>query len=568
MDTLGSYLLQMACWLAGFWLVYAAFLRNETFFKLNRWFLLSGLIASVLMPLFPVNYRVEASMLDFSAVNTMLSYSQASYINEAKPLNYWMLAYFMGILFFVFRFLWQTFRLRRMRKQVDVEFSGSAKIFKLETDTAPFSFFRNIYVSKKLSGEAELKAVIAHEKVHIDERHWADLLLLEMVRALQWFNPLLILYRKAMLQNHEYLADTGTLQKGVSARTYKAILANQMLGMPVLQIANGFTLFNPIKRISMMNKNRTKPNKRMKLLWALPVAALIMFVFAEPVYVQANSASGYENVQGNTFTVKGKVIDENGNALHGTSVVVAGTHIGTLSDARGSFELTGVLPENEIVFSFVGYKSVKTKARKNIDVQLERETMIMRAVTEEVATPPPPVSIDFGEISSDLPEILGGKVGNSPLIILDGNEYRGKINDIEVNTIADISVLKDESATAAYGDKAKDGVIFITSKDKMISQDEEIFVIVEEMPSFVGGNAELNSFLAKATAGLKEKGSAVVQFTVMPNGSLSNIKVVSAPSVSLGKKAIEIIQSMPDWKPGMQRGKAVPVEVSINIDFQ
>ena len=568
MDTLGSYLLQMACWLAGFWLVYAAFLRNETFFKLNRWFLLSGLIASVLMPLFPVNYRVEASMLDFSAVNSMLSYSQASYINEAKPLNYWMLAYFMGILFFVFRFLWQTFRLRRMRKQVDVEFSGSAKIFKLETDTAPFSFFRNIYVSKKLSGEAELKAVIAHEKVHIDERHWADLLLLEMVRALQWFNPLLILYRKAMLQNHEYLADTGTLQKGVSARTYKAILANQMLGMPVLQIANGFTLFNPIKRISMMNKNRTKPNKRMKLLWALPVAALIMFVFAEPVYVQANSASGYENVQGNTFTVKGKVIDENGNALHGTSVVVAGTHIGTLSDARGSFELTGVLPENEIVFSFVGYKSVKTKARKNIDVQLERETMIMRAVTEEVATPPPPVSIDFGEISSDLPEILGGKVGNSPLIILDGNEYRGKINDIEVNTIADISVLKDESATAAYGDKAKDGVIFITSKDKMISQDEEIFVIVEEMPSFVGGNAELNSFLAKATAGLKEKGSAVVQFTVMPNGSLSNIKVVSAPSVSLGKKAIEIIQSMPDWKPGMQRGKAVPVEVSINIDFQ
>ncbi len=568
MDTLGSYLLQMACWLAGFWLVYAAFLHNETFFKLNRWFLLSGLIASVLMPLFPVNYRVEASMLDFSAVNSMLSYSQASYINETKPLNYWMLAYFMGILFFVFRFLWQTFRLRRMRKQVDVEFSGSAKIFKLETDTAPFSFFRNIYVSKKLSGEAELKAVIAHEKVHIDERHWADLLLLEMVRALQWFNPLLILYRKAMLQNHEYLADTGTLQKGVSARTYKAILANQMLGMPVLQIANGFTLFNPIKRISMMNKNRTKPNKRMKLLWALPVAALIMFVFAEPVYVQANSASGYENVQGNTFTVKGKVIDENGNALHGTSVVVAGTHIGTLSDARGSFELTGVLPENEIVFSFVGYKSVKTKARKNIDVQLERETMIMRAVTEEVATPPPPVSIDFGEISSDLPEILGGKVGNSPLIILDGNEYRGKINDIEVNTIADISVLKDESATAAYGDKAKDGVIFITSKDKMISQDEEIFVIVEEMPSFVGGNAELNSFLAKATAGLKEKGSAVVQFTVMPNGSLSNIKVVSAPSVSLGKKAIEIIQSMPDWKPGKQRGKAVPVEVSINIDFQ
>jgi len=266
MEALGNYLLQMACWLAGFWLVYAAFLRNETFFKLNRWFLLTGLIVSVLMPLFPVYYRTETATTDFYALSTMLRYSQATEISTEKPVNYWMLAYIFGVLVFVSRFLWQTFRLRKMRKQVDIEQSGSAKIYRLDTDTAPFSFFRNIYVSKNLCGECELKAVIAHEKVHIEERHWADLLLLEMVRAVQWFNPLLMFYRKAILQNHEYLADTGTLQKGVSARTYKAILANQMLGVPVLQIANGFTLFNPIKRITMMNKNRTKPQKRLKLL--------------------------------------------------------------------------------------------------------------------------------------------------------------------------------------------------------------------------------------------------------------------------------------------------------------
>ena len=573
MEALGSYLLQMACWLAGFWLVYAAFLSKETFFKLNRWFLLTGLIASVLMPLFPVYYRAEAATADFSALNTMLRYAQVTDISAEKSVNYWLLAYIVGVFIFVSRFLWQTLRLRKMRKQVDIEQSGSTKIYRLDTDTAPFSFFRNIYVSKNLCGEAELKAVIAHEKVHIEERHWADLLLLEMVRAMQWFNPLLMFYRKAILQNHEYLADTGTLQKGVSARTYKAILANQMLGVPVLQIANGFTLFNPIKRITMMNKNRTKPQKQLKLLWALPVAAIIMTAFAEPVYVQTNSANENEIVDEKTITVKGKVSDENGEPLPGTSVIIAGSHMGTLSDAKGKFELAGVLPENEIVFSFVGYKSVKIKARKNIDVQLERETMIMRVVTEEVAAPPPPPPppvkfINSGEMSSDLSVILGEKVGNSPLIILDGKEFKGSINEINTNTIQSLEVLKDASATAVYGEKGKNGVILIKSKDKTKNLDEEVFVIVEDMPSFVGGKPALNAYLAKATAGSNEKGTAIIQFTVMPNGSLSNIKIVNAPSVSLGENAIEIIQSMPKWNPGKQRGKAVKVDVSLNIDFQ
>ncbi|MBN2261869.1 MAG: TonB family protein, partial [Prolixibacteraceae bacterium] len=273
------------------------------------------------------------------------------------------------------------------------------------------------------------------------------------------------------------------------------------------------------------------------------------------------------------ITVKGKVSDENGDPLPGASIIIAGTIKGTVSDAKGKFELAGVLPENELVFSFVGYKSIKIKASKNIDVQLERETMIMRVVTEEVEAPPPPpppppISINSGEMSSDLSLILGDKVGNSPLIILDGKEYRGDINDIDADAIAEISVLKDASATAVYGEKGNNGVVLITSKGKTKSYDEEVFVVVEDMPSFVGGNSALNAYLAKATAGSKEKGTAIVQFTVMPNGSLSNIKIVNAPSLSLGEKAMEIVRSMPKWNPGKQRGKAVKVDVSLNIDFQ
>src|SRR5574344_1256821 len=89
METLGSYLLQMACWLAGFWLVYAAFLKKETFFELNRWFLLTGLVASLLLPLFPVRYNVVVPATDFSSLK-MLGATTIK-IDESVPrLNYWV----------------------------------------------------------------------------------------------------------------------------------------------------------------------------------------------------------------------------------------------------------------------------------------------------------------------------------------------------------------------------------------------------------------------------------------------------------------------------------------------
>ena len=320
METLGSYLLQMACWLAGFWLVYAAFLKKETFFELNRWFLLIGLVASMVMPLFPVRYDVVREPIDFSTLKIVGQVATAEVSEGFSASDYLIIGYAFGVLFFLLRFVWQIAKLRRLRHHSEsVEF-GSTQLIKLEKDTAPFSFFRTIYVSKKLCGETELKTVIAHEKVHIDERHWADLLLLEVARALQWFNPLLLIYRKAVMQNHEYLADSGTLRNGVSARTYKAVLANQMLGVPVLQVANGFTLFNPTKRILMMNKDKTTPVKRLKLLWALPVIALLLVSFAKPNYVSGENPSTVANADEKTITVTGKVTDEKGNPIDLTAM--------------------------------------------------------------------------------------------------------------------------------------------------------------------------------------------------------------------------------------------------------
>ena len=560
METLGSYLLQMACWLAGFWLVYAAFLKKETFFELNRWFLLTGLVASLLLPLFPVRYNVVVPATDFLSLK-MLG-ATAVKIDESVPrLNYWVIAYALGVSWFLIRFVWQSAKLYRLRRYSERIILGETPVFKLEKDTAPFSFFKSIYVSKKMCGETELKTVVAHEKVHIDERHWADLLLLEVARALQWFNPLLLIYRKAVMQNHEYLADSGTLRNGVSARTYKAVLANQMLGVPVLQVANGFTLFNPTKRILMMNKDKTTPVKRLKLLWALPVIALLLVSFAKPNYVSGENPSTVASADEKTITVTGKVTDEKGNPLPGTSIVVKNSSTGAVSDAKGNYTLAGIKPDDEIVFSFVGYGTKVAKAASKLNVSMSKEVFVIGYANNQMAPPPPPP-----------PFVIRGNFGRNPLFLIDGKVSNVDINTIDPNTIDHIEVLKDQSAIALYGEKGKDGVILIATKKGNVPPppppaNNEVFVVVEDMPEFPGGQTALGDYITKKAAAANEKGFAEVRFLVDTDGKVKDVKAVSTESDKLNKLATEIIAGFPRWKPGMQRGKAVPVMMQIGIDF-
>jgi TonB family protein len=660
MESLGNYLLQMACWLTAFWLIYAVFLRHETFFRLNRWFLISGLLISMVLPVIPIRYVVEVAPVTPSDFTKLMVNRSETAVATPVKINYFLLAYGMGVLFFAFRFVIQIVKLKRFQKNSEPLHNSGYPIFKLDTDTAPFSFFRTIYVSKKLCGDTELKAVVAHERVHIDECHWADLLLLEVVRAVQWFNPLLLLYRKAMMQNHEYLADFGTIQKGVSARTYKAILANQMLGVPVLQVANGFTLFNPTKRIVMMNKDKSHPIKQIRLLLTLPLAALIMVAFAEPKYETRAKTETFTNLKEGTITVKGKIFDqfgnpvpdalvyatnhqnrsfsnnngsflisnvsdlhevnvekegysvvnkiskseselvvlvmkdkadnnkaitikgkvtdENGKPLHGASIVVAGGTKGTLADAEGNYTLEGISPDAKITISYVGYKTEWQKAKAQIDVKMERMAYTIVA-NDKTAPPPPPPPPTVLSVSANKMEKLDEETriygadsirvkgdGPPPLLVLDGKISNVPLNELDAQTFESINVLKGEAARAKYGKKAEYGVLEITTK-KANEAEEEVFIIVEEIPEFFGGRKAMDDFIASRTANSNEKGIVKVRFTVAENGSIQNISILESGSKSLGEKAIKIIKEMPAWKPARQRGKAVVADMVLVIEF-
>ncbi|MBN1925740.1 MAG: carboxypeptidase-like regulatory domain-containing protein [Prolixibacteraceae bacterium] len=567
MEAFGKYLLQMACWLAGFGIVYYILLRKETHYNINRWFLVSGLFVSLVFPLFPLQYKVVKPFPNIPlevVANTETVESGFRFNLSLSEIL--MMIYIAGITFFVLRFILQILKLKRLKASSKHILISNTNVYQVEKETAPFSFFRNIYVSKTMDDSTVLETVVAHEKVHIEEHHWADLLLFELARSIQWFNPLMHLYRKAIMQNHEYLADLGALGNGIQARNYQTILINQMFGIPVLQMVSSFTMFNPGKRITMMKKNKSKPAKKLKVLWAVPLIAIILFAFAEPKYEYSGTSTLPAGQ--NTISVKGIVIDADGEPLPGTSVIVSKTTTGTITDLNGNFILEGIDPDALIVFSFVGYETVKLKADKKMKVKMKKQVYkinpSLNVVETNVAPPPPPPPPKIIDIK--------GKDGKEPLIVVDGKIYNGDISEIDPVTIKTISVLKEEIDTKAYGAKGKNGVIEITTKSKEFFekkeiQEEEVFIVVEDMPQFNGGDKALQEYLIKATTNAKEKGSALIGFTVLNDGSIDNVRIKEGTSDYTKKAAYKIVSSMPKWKPGMQRGKPVKVDMEIQIDF-
>ena len=161
MEAIGSYLLQMACWLAAFWLVYVLALRKETFFELNRWFLLVGIMAAFVLPLFPIKYEVVKNTADSTLLLMTGKLSETSTPFE-DSISYWYWIYGIGAFIVFARFLHQCIKLLWLIRKSEPIWVNNTRVFKFEGDTAPFSFFNFIFVSKTMDNEAELKTVVAN----------------------------------------------------------------------------------------------------------------------------------------------------------------------------------------------------------------------------------------------------------------------------------------------------------------------------------------------------------------------------------------------------------------------
>jgi TonB family protein len=455
MEPFAIYLIKSAVWLTGFFLIYILFLRNERFFVLNRAFLVSGILSSIVFPLFTWHYTVVFPVTPTAEVLEP-QIQGVTAVRESFPVQTLLLyIYLSGAIFLIFRMLKQTFSVVKVIRKSERYHFNSVKLIRTDRYPASFSFFSFVFVNPS-TDEPETNEIVNHEQEHIRQQHWIDLLLFEILHTMHWFNPVSWLYGRLIRQNHEYLADERALQRSSNPAIYRAALLNQMFGAPVISLANSFNYSLNKKRFNMMKQITYSPVRKLKLLLVLPLIAGVFYAFATPEYkfLRAEGNTEAVNLPQNTKTVKGKVITEDGTPLRGTSIVVSGSTIGTMPDENGNFKLE-VPDDSPIVFSFVGYQSVKVKP------DFEKEMVI----TMKKAT----IGINLNNRKAETPAKTSGleNYDGEALLFLDGKEIsKPEMGKVKPDDIESVKVLKGEQAISKYGDKGKKGVIEITLKKK------------------------------------------------------------------------------------------------------
>ena len=502
------YILKSSVCLVLFYLFFRLLLSKETFHRFNRMALLGVLFFSLLIPCIEVTTRhqveVQQAVLSIEQLLLMaeleVTSANVGAVQETPAISWVqivLLVYLAGILFLACRNIYSLiclFRLIHSGKHEKLEKGVTLVVHNQEI--APFSWMKYIVISRK-DLEENGREILIHEMAHIHHRHSVDLLVADICIFFQWFNPGAWLLKQELQNVHEYEADETVINEGVNAKEYQLLLIKKAVGTRLYSMANSFNHSKLKKRITMMLKEKSNPWARLKYLYVLPLAAIAVTAFARPEIsekveeisaVKVNDLAeivekkSEENVVKELVdTTKNKVVvvgyrtEKKDSVLTSGKKKVAISVQGISGEGKPLVIINGKESEREVVnalnperiesVSVIGpEKAIKIYGEKAKD-----GVMDIKLYSEKKFAPR---KIEIEGINKTRLDALnsGAKSwgatfrsadGGKPLVIIDGKEATGDdpLANISPDRIRSISVLKDKTALAAYGDKGKNGVI-------------------------------------------------------------------------------------------------------------
>ena len=291
-----TYILKWALALAVLYLPFALLLRKETFATLNRRLLLCIIIVSALLPSIIVSYPVEIELPPAQHMTAVTDDTEAAYtapsagtiasIKElVTPHNIFIL-YCAGAAISALLCAISLIKAIRCIKRgaIWVDRQKAMTIYCHAGNTAPFSLFSNVVISQSDYDECG-KEILLHEEGHIRRGHSYDMLLISIVKALQWFNPFIYLLANDIKEIHEYEADRYVLQCNGNTQAYQMLILKKAVGNSLIPLANSFSQSCVRKRIKMMARKESNSGRRCKWLYLLPVSAAYIGAFAQPEYI-------------------------------------------------------------------------------------------------------------------------------------------------------------------------------------------------------------------------------------------------------------------------------------------
>ena len=604
------YVIKAAITLALLYSCFFLFLSKETFHRFNRCMLVGIMLVSLVMPMFhfttehPTTLNEEVyqmqNYIEHDTAPIIVTAQQPRGITWIQALT-WI--YMAGVVLMLILTLVQaTSLIRFMSSGVRHTDTQGNTVILHNNDVPPFSIFRYIVMSVK-DYESCRQYILTHEQEHIRLGHTYDLLLLQGMKTLMWFNPFIWFLSRDLKAVHEYEADQAVINQGIDAKSYQQLLVMKVVGNRLQPFTNNLNHGSLKKRIVMMYQ---KPSNRwlmLKALCAIPVAALTINTFATPIETDP------------------------------------------VEDMVKTLETTNVPAFNEVKEALPSPKTAEEASEEK----------------------PFAITTDSNNIDDNPLILINGHEVKIPADIktIDG-ETLGKMLHINKEDIASVTVLKNGAATAIYGEKAKNGVISIETKafqaqpkdtvvvknevsdvlnissavniDELMEKlpgaekhedgsitingkvvkkillqgqevyddddDDPVFEVTEEPAQYPGGQAALMQYLAqnirypKISAENGVQGRVLVQFVVEKDGSLSNFAVVKKSGDTITKnaqsgitvnalgsateeskvpqeafdainaEAVRVLREMPKWIPAKQRGQEVRMRYTLPITFR
>ena len=532
------YDLKVAVLLAVFYMFYRLMLARETFHRVNRIVLLATAIASFVLPLCVITMHETVTMeMDMSLLATDVTTDVTAYKTPSEPATLWWqillpTLFIIGMVTTIAHTLWSLFRIVRIIKHSEQhpQDDGTTICVTDNAALAPFSWMHYIVMNRS-DYETHDAAILAHERGHIRLYHSWDLLLVDTLTALQWFNPAMWMLRSDLRAIHEYEADGVVLSQGINARQYQYLLITKAASIGGYSLANGISHSTLKNRINMMLHTQSPRRSLLKLLALLPIVAVALAVNAETVteYV-------YDKPQNQVPVKKGNKAGTIKLGKQGIKVEKAEPSVQVHTELKESVDSThqdvfnvvedmpqfpgGATKLFEYLAQNVNYPTEAEKAniqgRVIATFVVEKDGSISNA--EVVKSVAPSLDAEALRVINAMPNWIPGKqngkevrvkytvpisfhlqgkdtnvaqyegtvkydrdakikpselvvvgydseTSQKPLVYVDGKEIPFEnMSKVDPKTIDRMDVLKDKEAIEKYGEKAKNGVILITTK--------------------------------------------------------------------------------------------------------
>jgi hypothetical protein len=277
---------------------YYLFLAKEKTFIFNRFFLIFALVFSYTVPFITIKTQqtapTEKVLFQQEEIQQMVSYSPIAAPQEVFDYTSLILPIYLLISGIILcRLLFSIYKIKNLRGKKILYRGRAIKV--LEDDTPPFSFMNTIYMSKDYFKDGNIEdSIFLHEEIHIKQKHTVDVLLLEILKIFSWFNPFIYFYKKAMITNHEFIADEEVIHKNKNIKNYQELILHEILKQQNLSLIHQFNFNNTKKRFIMMTSKSSKFAKAKKYL-TIPAFTVLTLIFAERVYANDTPEIGNKN---------------------------------------------------------------------------------------------------------------------------------------------------------------------------------------------------------------------------------------------------------------------------------